>query len=190
MADLGKLYGVIVADPPWNAATYSDKGKSRHASRHYPTMPTDAIAAIEVPAAPACVLGLWATIQMLEHALRAMTAWGFTYKTAYGWMKPGIGHGYWSAKDQLELLLIGTRGRLWVAPVRGRQPPQVARIELPGLVESAPILTLPRGRHSAKPDAFYDGSPRCSPARPSWRCSRAVRDSAGTHGATRLTPLP
>jgi hypothetical protein len=46
MEELGKRYGLIVADPPWDAATYSDKGKSRHAPRHYSTLPTDAIAAI------------------------------------------------------------------------------------------------------------------------------------------------
>ena len=81
-------------------------------------------------------------------------------------MKPGLGHGYWSAKDQLELLLIGTCGRLWVAPVRGLQPPQVMRIELPGLLESSPIITLPRGPHSAKPDIFYDELAKMFPGIP------------------------
>jgi N6-adenosine-specific RNA methylase IME4 len=152
LAEPGMLYSVIMADPPWDPATYSDKGKSRHPSRHYPTMATDAIAAIQVPAAPDSVLFLWATIQMLENALRVMAAWQFTYKTAYGWMKPGRGHGYWSAKDQLELMLVGTKGKLWTAPVRGDQPPQVAFAEL---LDEAPIMVLPRGRHSAKPVVFY-----------------------------------
>jgi hypothetical protein len=123
LAERGKLCGVIAADPGWDAVTYSDKGKSRHPSRHYRTDPTAAIAAIQVPAAPHSAPFLWATVQMLEAALRVMAAWQFAYKSAYGWMKPGRGHGYWSAKDQLELLLVGTRGALWTAPVRGDQPP-------------------------------------------------------------------
>ena len=151
LAEPATLYSVVWADPPWDAATYSEKGKSRHPSRHYATMPTDAIAAIQVPAAPDSVLFLWVTVQMLEHGLAVMRAWGFEYKTAFGWMKPGRGHGYGSAKDQLELMLVGTRGKLWTAPVRGDQPPQVALAEL---LEEAPIMVLPRGRHSAKPAVF------------------------------------
>jgi N6-adenosine-specific RNA methylase IME4 len=64
----------------------------------------------------------------------------------------------------LELLLIGTRGRLWVPPARGLQPPQVMRITLPE--EAAPIVTLPRGRHSAKPDLFYDEMAKMFPGVP------------------------
>jgi N6-adenosine-specific RNA methylase IME4 len=100
-----------------------------------------------------------------------MQAWGFDYKTAFGRMKPGRGHGYWSAKDQLELMLVGMKGKLWTAPVRGDQPPQVTLAEL---LEEAPIMVLPRGRHSAKPEVFYTEVEKCSPERPSWKCSRPV----------------
>ena len=163
LAAPGTLYSVVWADPPWDAATYSEKGKSRHPSRHYATMPTDAIAAIQVPAAPISVLFLWVTVQMLEHGLAVMQAWGFDYKTAFGWMKPGHGHGYWSAKDQLELMLVGTRGKLWTAPVRGDQPPQVAFAEL---LDEAPIMVLSRGRHSAKPEIFHAEIEKMFPERP------------------------
>ncbi len=160
LAGLGKLYSVILADPPWDVATYSEKGKNRHASRHYETMPTDAIAEIKVPAAPDAVLFLWATVQMLEHGLRVMAAWGFTYKSLYIWRKTGRGHGYWSMKDQAELLLIGTRGKRWVALVRGDQPPQVALAEM---LDEAPMEVAPRGEHSAKPEVFYSEIERMYP---------------------------
>jgi N6-adenosine-specific RNA methylase IME4 len=68
-----------------------------------------------------------------------MTRRGFSYKSLYAWFKPGPGTGYWSQKDQLELLLVGTRGDV-PAPAPGTQPPQVQ--------------TFPRERHSAKPQAF------------------------------------
>ena len=34
-------FDLILADPPWHFATYSDKGQGRSASRHYPTMDLD-----------------------------------------------------------------------------------------------------------------------------------------------------
>ena len=160
LAGLGKLYSVILADPPWDAKTYSDKGKNRHASRHYETLPTDAIAAIKVPAAPDAVLFLWATVQTLEHGLRVMAAWAFSYKSLYIWRKPGRGHGYWSMKDQAELLLIGTRGTRWTAPVRGDQPPQVTFAEM---LDEARMVEAPRGKHSAKPEVFYSEIERMYP---------------------------
>jgi N6-adenosine-specific RNA methylase IME4 len=136
----GKLYAVIYADPPWRFEPYSrETGMSRAADNHYATLSTDAIAAIRVPAAKDCILYLWATTAMKQDALRVMVAWGFTYKTTYFWHKPGRGHGYWSCEEQVEELLVGTRGRV-PAPVLGMQPLQ--------------MQTYPKGRHSAKPAAF------------------------------------
>jgi N6-adenosine-specific RNA methylase IME4 len=136
----GKRYGVICADPPWRFEPYSrETGMSRAADNHYSTLSTDAIATIRVPAAEDCILFLWATPAMKQDALRVMAAWGFAYKTTYYWHKPGRGHGYRSCKDQVEELLVGTRGRV-PAPVMGTQPPQKQ--------------TYPRGRHSAKPPEF------------------------------------
>jgi N6-adenosine-specific RNA methylase IME4 len=136
----GKLYAVIYADPPWRFEPYSrETGMSRAADNHYPTLGTDDIAAIPIPAVKDSILFLWATSAMKQDALRVMAAWGFTYKTTYYWHKPGRGHGYWSCVDQVEELLVGTRGRV-PAPVPGMQPPQVQM--------------YPRGRHSAKPDEF------------------------------------
>jgi N6-adenosine-specific RNA methylase IME4 len=136
----GKLYSVIYADPPWRFEPYSrETGMSRAADNHYPTLSTDAIAAIRVPAAKDCILFLWTTVAMKPDALRVMAAWGFTYKTTYYWHKPGRGHGYWSCEDQIEELLVGTRGRV-PAPVMGTQPQQ--------------MQTYRRGRHSAKPAEY------------------------------------
>jgi N6-adenosine-specific RNA methylase IME4 len=100
---------------------------------------SDAIAAIRVPAAKGCILFLWATPATKQDALRVMASWKFTYKTTFYWHKPGRGHGYWSCDDQVEELLVGTRGCV-PAPVMGTQPPQKQ--------------TYPRGRHSAKPGEF------------------------------------
>lgn len=136
-----KLYGVIYADPPWRFKPYSEEaGSDRAADNHYPTMTIDDIAEIEPPSATDCVLFLWVTVPMLALGIKLMHRWGFEYKSACAWDKVVPGTGYWF-RNQLELLLIGTRGSV-PAPAMGSQPAQVHSIK--------------RGKHSAKPDAFSD----------------------------------
>src|SRR5689334_444589 len=88
-----------------------------------------------------CVLFCWATTPMLPDALAFITTYGFTYRSFYAWAKPGPGHGYWSQRDQVELLLVAMKGNV-PAPAPGTQPPQ--------------YQIFPRGEHSEKPDAFAD----------------------------------
>jgi N6-adenosine-specific RNA methylase IME4 len=162
-----RLFRVIYADPPWRWEPYSrETGMDRAADNHYSTLPTKEITEMKVLAAPDCVLFLWARVPMLGDALTVMKAWRFEHKTAYAWLKPGPGHGYWSTTDQIELLLVGTRGDV-PAPAPGAQPLQT--------------LTIPRGKHSAKPDAFAEMIERTFPnlsrlemfarrQRPGWTC--------------------
>ncbi len=138
-----KKFGVILADPEWRFKTYSrETGMDRAADNHYPTSETDAICARPVGdiAATDCVLFLWATAPMLPDALRVMAAWGFEYKSHAIWKKDRIGTGYW-LRNQHELLLIGTRGKI-PAPAMGTQ--------------FASVIDAPLGDHSEKPDAFYE----------------------------------
>jgi hypothetical protein len=54
-----KLYGVILADPPWRFNPYNrETGLDRAADNHYLTMDVEDIKAMEVPAAKNCVLFL------------------------------------------------------------------------------------------------------------------------------------
>lgn len=179
-AKLGaRLYGVVYIDPPWDWEPYSrETGLDRSAENHYPTMSIDNIKAIRIPAAPDCVCFCWATIPMLPQSLEALAAWGFTYRSAYAWVKTGNAcTGYWS-RNQLELLLVATRGDV-AAPAQGAQPPQV--------------ITLPRGPHSAKPVEFADMIEKLFPTsptlemfarprihnRPNWDCWGNEAEEAG-----------
>lgn len=148
-----KRYGVIYADPEWRFEVYSrDTGMDRAADNHYPTSSTDAICARPVAdiAADDCVLFLWATVPMLPDAMRVMDAWGFNYKSHSIWAKDRIGTGYWF-RNQHELLLVGTRGQI-PAPAMGTQIPSVV---------SAPV-----GKHSEKPEQFYELIERYFPTLP------------------------
>lgn len=133
----GGKYAVIYADPPWRFEVRSEKGMDRAADNHYPTMTTADIADLRVPAAPNCVLFLWATVPMLPDAMVVLSSWGFTYKSHFVWVKESPGTGYW-ARNQHELLLIGTRG-----DVPSPLSPWVSAV------------TAPRTMHSVKPEAFH-----------------------------------
>lgn len=135
-----KLYGVIYADPPWRFEPRSrDTGMDRAADNHYPTMTTDEICALKVPAAKNAVLFLWATPPMLCYALRVLEAWGFEYRSHMVWYKDRLSTGYW-VRGQHELLLIGVKGKNVPAPAMGDQPTSV----MAGAV----------GKHSEKPASF------------------------------------
>jgi N6-adenosine-specific RNA methylase IME4 len=130
------VYGCLLVDPPWSFTPYSlDTGMDRAAANHYPTMRLADIKALPIPAAKDAVLFLWATAPMLPAALETMAAWGFTYKSHFVWIKDRVGTEYW-ARNQHELLLIGTRGHV-PCPAPGTQFDSV--------------IEAPRGRHSEKP---------------------------------------
>jgi len=136
-----ELYGVLYVDPPWRFEPYSrETGMDRAADNHYPTMTLDQIKALKVPAAPDCVLLMWATAPMLPQALSVIDAWGFQYKTHYIWAKTSIGTGYWN-RNAHEILLVATRGNV-PAPAPGTQ--------------YASVITASATEHSAKPAIFAE----------------------------------
>jgi N6-adenosine-specific RNA methylase IME4 len=132
-------YGVVLADPPWNYRNSSGT-YGRRIERHYPTMNTDAICALDVPSARDAVLYLWSTSPHLPDALKVMEAWGFAYRSSMVWDKVMFGMGYW-ARIQHELLLVGVKGK-FCPPAR------------PLRVRS--VLTIPRTVHSRKPPEVRD----------------------------------
>ena len=161
------MYRTIVADPPWryrstdiltrgwHAASVETK-KPRSAEGHYTTMTNEEIAAISVGdlAADDAELYLWVTNPRLygersggPSPLEIAEAWGFTYKTLLTWVKtgaPGLGFYF---RGCTEHVLYCTRGEIKIAPGR----------------RESNVIIAPRGRHSEKPDAFYDLVERISP---------------------------
>jgi N6-adenosine-specific RNA methylase IME4 len=153
-------FKAIYADPPWRWESWgkyrgprsglAPKG-DRSADKHYDTAETTDIAALPVAdlAAPDCVLFMWATWPMIDHALALIEAWGFEYKTcAFCWTKADARQmqmfdesitadmllGYWTRANS-EPCLLATRGK----PKRLNADVRQAIIE-------------PRREHSRKPD--------------------------------------
>ncbi|MBA2684059.1 MAG: hypothetical protein H0U66_06185 [Gemmatimonadaceae bacterium] len=148
--DVGRLFPVIYADPPWRyeAGTTDD---SRIIENQYPTMDIEDIKALTVPALDDAVLFLWATSPLLSKALAVIDAWGFTYKTCAVWTKAHIGMGYYF-RQQHELLLVAARGAL---PV----PEPATRCSS---VFSSDVSL----RHSEKPDSVRKAIERMYPDLP------------------------
>lgn len=96
-------YGAILADPPWQFETWSEKGagrspqgQSRAAQRqnrpenHYKTMTLAELKALPIGslAARDCMLFMWFVDPLLPEALELGRAWGFRYRTmAFTWAK-------------------------------------------------------------------------------------------------------
>lgn len=150
-------FGAILADPPWHFEVWAldTTERSRHPSKHYDTMPAKDIYALPVEslAADDCVLFIWIVWPMLEHAMKAIEAWGFIYKTCgFSWMKADgsqadmfssevpvwQGTGYWTRANS-EVCLLATRGK----------PRRLNADVRQGII-------APRREHSRKPDGIHD----------------------------------
>jgi N6-adenosine-specific RNA methylase IME4 len=139
-------FGVILTDDEWEHRAWSDAGLGKAAANHYPVSSLDELKKRDVAslAAPDTVLFMWSTAPHLAQAIELMAHRGFEYKTCSIWKKiyPGDGHGtgYWFWIDH-EILLVGTRGN----------PPAPA----PG-TQWHSVIEAPVGRHSEKPEIFYE----------------------------------
>ncbi len=137
----GGPYRVVYADPPWQywEGQPPSFGRTLAPENHYPTMPTEDICRLALPALEKnAVLFLWATSPRLPEALKVIDSWGFQYKASFVWDKV---NGCWSSVNSIchEFLLIAVRGRC--APDCKWK-----------LFDS--VQTLRRTTHSAKPALF------------------------------------
>ncbi len=130
------VYRIIYADPPWE---YRNSGFEMSAAQHFPTMTTEQICALKVPAADNAVCFMWVTNPLLPDGLKVVDAWGFEYKTNLVWVKDNHTAGFY-VYGQHELLMIGIRGE-GMLPVEGAKPKSV--------------ITGANDVHSKKPDVVY-----------------------------------
>jgi N6-adenosine-specific RNA methylase IME4 len=137
-------FRVVVADPPW---AFGDKlpGKTRGAERQYRTMSVERICDMQLPpVADDAFLFLWRVAAMVEEAYLVCRHWGFVPKTEFVWEKLTVTGKPWFGMGRIlrashEICIIATRGRPrpLIRNVRSR-------------------FAAPVGRHSQKPEAFFD----------------------------------
>jgi N6-adenosine-specific RNA methylase IME4 len=143
-------YRTVVADPPWDVGRGPDWG-SNGASRPltYPTMDVEAIASLPVAhlAEKRAHLYVWTINAYVEETYDIVRHWGFKPSTLLTWCKRPNGIGLGGTYSlTTEHVLFARRG---VCPAAER-------------VDTS-WWEWPRGRHSAKPEAFLDLVERVSP---------------------------
>jgi N6-adenosine-specific RNA methylase IME4 len=153
-------YRTIVADPPWTpelGKTWvgSENGQRRGAPQaQYATMDLAAIKALAVPAEDQAHLYIWALSQHVDWAYEVARAWGFNPTVLFTWRKPGLGTGRFRCNT--EHFLLARKGSR-----HGNPYGQGGRLQQ---ASEGTCFDWPRGKHSEKPDAFYDLVERISPA--------------------------
>lgn len=134
------VFSVVYADPPWE---YANSGLHGSAAQHYPTMPTTALCDMPIAErlADNAVCFLWVTIPLLVDGLAVLSAWGFSYKTNFVWVKDRETYGKlgFYCYGQHELLLLGTRGSCL--------PAEEGKV--------ASVLQVAKREHSRKPEEVY-----------------------------------
>lgn len=144
LAEQGKTFGTIYADPPW---AYGNQGTRAATGNHYVTMSVADICALPVTGLVAenAHCHLWTTNAFLREAFDVLAAWGFTYKSCFVWCKNQIGIGnYWRVSH--EFMLLGVKGR---APFNDKS--------------LSSWLATDRLGHSTKPEAVRSLVERASP---------------------------
>ena len=140
----------LCADPPWQLKDQLP-GPGRGASKHYQTLGLSEICrfltepgGIGGQIADDCILFLWRLASMPREALDVCSAWGFVPKAEIVWIKKtatgkrwfGMGH---YTRAEHETCIIAVRGR-----------PKIKTHSIRSTFEA------PAGRHSQKPEEFYD----------------------------------
>lgn len=160
-AELSPPYATIVADPPWTptiGASWDVSDKRQHKARpqaQYSTMSLAEI--IELPveslAAEQSHLWVWCLSQHIDWGFEVSRAWGFEPAMTFTWCKPGLGVGRFRCNT--EHVVLSRRGSRHGNPFgQGGREQQASE---------GTWFNWPKGRHSAKPDAFLDLVERISP---------------------------
>ena len=163
----GQKFKTIVADPPWDVMRgpdYNSNGPSKPLP--YPTMTLAEIEDMPVSgvAAKDAHLYIWTINKYIEQTYAIARAWGFKPSCLLTWAKNPHGIGIGGTYVQTtEHVLFARRGTCKA----------LRRVD-------STWWTWPRGRHSAKPEAFQDMVEAVSPgprlelfarrARPGWTC--------------------
>jgi N6-adenosine-specific RNA methylase IME4 len=147
-----KDFQTIVADPPWpykgRMRGNFIKGEMRSVPfDEYQTMSIEEICALPVcnVAAKDAHLYLWTTQRFLRDSYAVLDAWGFKESAVLVWAKPPKGV-VGTFVCSTEFCIFARRGHL---QQKSRQ--------------MGTCYSWPRGRHSAKPEAFFDMVERVSP---------------------------
>jgi len=134
------IYDVIVIDPPWDMKKIERDVAPEQVEFDYPTMTEEELSEFSIPAADDCHMWLWTTHKFLPVAFRLLEVWGFKYVCNFVWHKSGGFQPFGLPQYNCEFAIYARKGT-------------------PKFIDTKAFFTCfeaPRGRHSEKPEAFYD----------------------------------
>lgn len=150
------VFRTIVADPPWSpvlGGTWGARVDKGRPQRFYPTLDVEEIKRFIPPSTSQAHLYVWCLAQHADWGFEVARAWGFEPVVMLTWCKPGLGVGRFRCNT--EHVVVARKG-----PRHGNP------FGLGGRVAQATEGTCfdwPRGRHSRKPDEFFELVERLSP---------------------------
>jgi len=137
---LAGQYDVIVIDPPWPMEKIERDVAPEQVAFEYPTMQENELAAMQLPTADDCHVWVWTTHKFLPMCLRLLDAWGLKYVCTFVWHKQGGIQPIGLPQYNCEFAVYARRGT-----------PQFID------TKAFPVcFDAQRGKHSEKPEAFYE----------------------------------
>jgi len=133
-------YDVIVIDPPWPMQKIDRDERPNQTAFDYPVMSETELSVMEMPAGDDCHMWLWTTHKYLPMALRLVNDWGFKYVCTFVWHKPGGFQPFGLPQYNCEFAIYCRKGSPIFLDTK-----------------AFPVaFNEPRGKHSEKPEGFYD----------------------------------
>lgn len=133
-------YDVIILDPPWPMEKVEREAAPMQVEFDYPVMQEIELEDLTIPAADDCHVWCWATHKFLPMCLRLVAKWGFKYVCTFVWHKPGGFQPFNLPQYNCEFAVYARKGT-------------------PTFTETKafPVcFDAKRGKHSEKPQEFYD----------------------------------